>query len=70
MTKVTAAEVNQLRKATGAGMMDCKNALVEANGDFDAAINVLRKNRVNFKSLWHFCLLTGNGWQSGTLEKL
>lgn len=43
MTKVTAAEVNQLRKATGAGMMDCKNALVEANGDFDAAINVLRK---------------------------
>ncbi|MBK42389.1 MAG: elongation factor Ts [Flavobacteriaceae bacterium] len=43
MTKVTAAEVNQLRKATGAGMMDCKNALVEANGDFDAAIDVLRK---------------------------
>ena len=43
MTKVTAAEVNQLRKATGAGMMDCKNALVEANGDFNAAINVLRK---------------------------
>ena len=43
MTKVTAADVNQLRKATGAGMMDCKNALVEANGDFDAAIDVLRK---------------------------
>ena len=43
MTKVTAAEVNQLRKATGAGMMDCKNALVEANGDFDAAIDVLMK---------------------------
>ena len=43
MAKITAAEVNKLRKATGAGMMDCKNALVEAEGDFDKAINVLRK---------------------------
>jgi elongation factor Ts len=43
MTKITAAEVNKLRKATGAGMMDCKNALVEANGDFDLAIEILRK---------------------------
>ncbi|MFK5973001.1 MAG: translation elongation factor Ts [Flavobacteriaceae bacterium] len=43
MAKITAAEVNKLRKATGAGMMDCKNALVEAEGDFDNAINVLRK---------------------------
>ena len=33
MSKVTAVEVNKLRKATGAGMMDCKNALVEAEGD-------------------------------------
>ena len=41
--KITAAEVNKLRKATGAGMMDCKKALVEAAGDFDEAINVLRK---------------------------
>ena len=41
--KVTAAEVNKLRKATGAGMMDCKKALVEAEGDFDKAIEVLRK---------------------------
>ncbi len=41
--KITAAEVNKLRKATGAGMMDCKKALVEAGGDFDEAINVLRK---------------------------
>ena len=41
--KITAAEVNKLRKATGAGMMDCKNALVEAEGDFDKAIEVLRK---------------------------
>jgi elongation factor Ts len=43
MVKITAAEVNKLRQATGAGMMDCKNALVEAEGDFDKAINVLRK---------------------------
>lgn len=43
MAKITAADVNKLRKATGAGMMDCKNALVEAEGDFDEAIAVLRK---------------------------
>ena len=41
--KITAAEVNNLRKATGAGMMDCKKALVEAEGDFDKAIEILRK---------------------------
>ena len=41
--KITAAEVNKLRQATGAGMMDCKKALVEAEGDFDKAIAVLRK---------------------------
>ncbi len=43
MVKITAAEVNNLRKMTGAGMMDCKNALVEAEGDFDKAISILRK---------------------------
>lgn len=43
MAKITAAEVNKLRKATGAGMMDCKNALVEADGNFDKAIEILRK---------------------------
>jgi elongation factor Ts len=43
MAKITAAEVNKLRQSTGAGMMDCKNALVEAEGDFDKAISVLRK---------------------------
>lgn len=42
MAKITAAEVNNLRKITGAGMMDCKNALVEANGDTDKAIEILR----------------------------
>ncbi|PWL39341.1 elongation factor Ts [Flagellimonas aquimarina] len=43
MAKITAAEVNKLRKTTGAGMMDCKNALVEADGDFEKAIEILRK---------------------------
>ena len=43
MAKVTAADVKKLRSTTGAGMMDCKNALVEAEGDFDKAIDVLRK---------------------------
>lgn len=40
---VSAADVKNLREATGAGMMDCKKALVEAGGDFDKAIDVLRK---------------------------
>jgi elongation factor Ts len=43
MSKISAADVNKLRKATGAGMMDCKKALVEAEGDFDNAVQVLRK---------------------------
>jgi elongation factor Ts len=41
--KVSAADVKNLREATGAGMMDCKKALVEAGNDFDKAIAVLRK---------------------------
>ena len=41
---ISAQEVNRLRKATGIGMMDCKHALVEAEGDFDKAIDILRKN--------------------------
>jgi len=40
---ITAQEVNKLRQMTGAGMMDCKKALVEADGDFDKAIEFLRK---------------------------
>lgn len=43
MAKITAAEVNKLRKQTGAGMMDCKNALVENDGDIEKAIDYLRK---------------------------
>ena len=41
--KITASDVNKLRKSTGAGMMDCKKALEESNGDFDKAIEILRK---------------------------
>ena len=40
---ITAAQVKQLREMTGAGMMDCKKALTETNGDMDAAVEVLRK---------------------------
>jgi elongation factor Ts len=40
---ITAADVNKLRQQTGAGLMDCKKALTESNGDFDAAIDFLRK---------------------------
>ncbi len=40
---ISAADVKKLREMTGAGMMDCKNALTEANGDFDKAIEILRK---------------------------
>ena len=41
--QISAAEINNLRKATGAGMMDCRKALTETNGDFEAAIDWLRK---------------------------
>lgn len=43
MANITAADVNKLRQTTGAGMMDCKKALVEAEGDFEKAIEILRK---------------------------
>jgi elongation factor Ts len=42
-TTITAAEINKLRQTTGAGMMDCRKALVESNGDFEKAIDYLRK---------------------------
>lgn len=41
--QISAAEVNRLRQQTGAGMMDCKKALTEANGDFEVAVDLLRK---------------------------
>jgi elongation factor Ts len=40
---ISAADVQKLRKVTGAGMMDCKNALTESNGDFDRAIEIIRE---------------------------
>lgn len=43
MTTITAADVKKLRDMTGAGMMDCKNALTETNGDIEAAVDWLRK---------------------------
>ena len=45
MGKISAADVKKLREQTGAGMMDCKKALTEAEGDFDKAIEILRKKR-------------------------
>lgn len=42
-TTISAADVNKLRQQTGAGMMDCKKALTEANGNFEEAVDVLRK---------------------------
>ena len=43
MTEIKASDVAKLRQMTGAGMMDCKHALSETNGDFDKAIDILRK---------------------------
>jgi elongation factor Ts len=43
VAEITAAQVKELRERTGAGMMDCKNALVQANGDLDSAAELLRK---------------------------
>jgi elongation factor Ts len=43
MANITAAEVNKLRQTTGAGMMDCKKALVEADGNLEKAVEILRK---------------------------
>ena len=40
---ITASDVNALRQKTGVGMMDCKKALTEANGDMDKAIEILRE---------------------------
>ena len=46
MAEITASVVKELREKTGAGMMDCKNALKEANGDMDKAVDVLRKKGI------------------------
>ncbi|RYD37549.1 MAG: translation elongation factor Ts [Verrucomicrobiaceae bacterium] len=46
MAEITASTVNELRRKTNAGMMDCKKALTEAGGDMDAAIDILRKKGI------------------------
>jgi len=47
---ITASQVNELRQKTGAGMMDCKKALTESNGDFEKAIEILRKKGASVAS--------------------
>src|SRR6266850_2107428 len=46
MAEITAAAVGKLREMTNAGLMDCKKALTEANGDMSAAVDILRKKGV------------------------
>lgn len=50
MSQITAADVKKLREMTGAGMMDCKKALAETQGDMDAAVDVLRKKGLSAAS--------------------
>lgn len=45
MAEISAQMVKELRESTGAGMMDCKKALEEANGDMSAAVDILREKR-------------------------
>ena len=75
--KITASEVNKLRKSTGAGMMDCKKALVEAEGDFDKAIEVLRKKgqkvaakRADRDAVEGAVIAKTNGSDKGVIVKL
>ena len=74
---ITAAQVKQLREVTGAGMMDCKKALTETNGDMDAAIEVLRKkgqakaeknaSRIAAEGI---CLIASNGDQEAAVVEV
>ena len=48
---VTMADITKLRKMTGAGMMDCKNALTDAEGDFDKAMKIIRENVLTVRLL-------------------
>jgi len=47
MSTISASDVNKLRQMTGAGLMDCKKALSETNGDFEAAVDFLRNSGAN-----------------------
>ena len=48
MAQITASLVKELRERTGAGMMDCKKALTQTDGDIDAAIDYLNQNGTNY----------------------
>ena len=54
---VTMADITKLRKMTGAGMMDCKNALTEADGDYDKAMEIIRKDKLLLLSVRNVRLL-------------
>ena len=59
---VTMADITKLRKMTGAGMMDCKNALTEAEGDFDKAMEIIRKGKLLLLSVQSVKLLKVAFW--------
>ena len=74
---ITAAQVKQLREATGAGMMDCKKALSETNGDMDAAVEVLRKKgqskaekKASRIAAEGICLIASNGDQEAAVVEV
>ena len=74
---ITAAQVKQLREATGAGMMDCKKALTETNGDMDAAVEVLRKKgqakaekKASRIAAEGICLIASNGDQEAAVVEV
>lgn len=60
---VTMADITKLRKMTGAGMMDCKNALTEADGDYDKAMEIsVRKDKLLLLSVLNVRLLKVAFW--------
>ena len=74
---ITAAQVKELREATGAGMMDCKKALTETNGDMDAAVEVLRKKgqakaekKASRIAAEGICLIAQNGDQEAAVVEV
>ena len=62
MANITAALVKELRERTGAGMMDCKKALVECDGDMDKAIDFLREKAVSLPRAWWIPMWTRTAW--------
>ena len=58
MANFTAADVKRLREITGSGMMACKNALTESEGDFDKAVEILRIQGAKAVSYTHLTLPT------------